>query len=247
MKTKLGKDLLKSYLRMVLAQKQDFDIYSVLRSYSQPSKPVDEADLSYILRKDPDVYKASDLDDVSDMISYEFQMYDENGNTDAYRFAIYILKFSPDKPKEIHDINVDVDGRDMDLKKEEIASLINQGKANKYVAGVEKKDDKSEPFNYEALGIEAPQAKMEYVIGYDDKSNSIKPYHQINEIKNEYSGYTKLLAKKVGEYNKSVADKIGKEVGGEAGAMGAAPAGGLAGMPPPPMGGGMPGAPPMPI
>lgn len=242
MEIKLATQLMKSYLRKVLAQENSYDIYKVLRSYSSPKKPIDESNISYFLRKDPDVYKASDIDDVSDMAPYTFTMLDEDGNSSEYRFAVYRLNFTPEKANEINDVNVDVDGRDMDLKKDEIINLISQGKANKYIGGVESKDDKSKPFAYDVLGIEAPEAKMEYVIVYDDKTNSIRPRHQINEIQGEYSGYTKILTKKVAEYNKSLADKITVE---NPPAAGAPPAGAPPMPPPPPMGGMGGGMPPM--
>jgi len=244
--TKLAKSLLRDMLKTKLAQEIVQEsrfprMQDVLRQYSRPVEPVESSSLSVLLADDPDIYRAASRADVSAEIApYEFVLLDEQGNKHRYRFAVYKLMFQPVEPDHIKDSNADVKGREIRLQKEQIEDMVRQGKADKFVAGIESLEDATEKFDYDTLGIVPPDSKPSFMMEYDDEFNTVMPINQMGAIQMDYKKYVEELDSVVQQFSQKIAERINQEYGEEQ------PGGGM-GMgaspleaPPAPMGGGMP-------
>ena len=234
MKTILAKDLFKAQLKTSFAQAlvndDDMDVLSFLRMFSAPEKPIVASKLPYFVLEDPDLNSATDINDVSNIASikgdnnpYEFTLYDDEGGRTNYQFSVYRFEFKP-AVKEINDSVVNVKGRSISLAGSEIQSLLMQGKADKFVAGVIKKDNLSEKFNYDMIGLNSPEAKKAFKDEFSDKTNSVQFENQVDQVRGDFQKYVSDLSKAVDKYNNDIVQKIqAKAPPPSAGAAGAAP------------------------
>jgi len=252
---KIAWSVLKSCLKTSLAQAVVSGmegtvpkIHDLLRDMASGNKSLNKGGLSYIVTSDKDFDKAAEVIDMnkdsqwSASAPYEFTLYDDKGRSSKYRFAIYKLVFRPsEEPEAVIDSVADVKGNVIDVKKDEIAKMLAQGKGDKFVAGVENTEDVNERFNYDMLGAAPPESKKAFVIDYDSDTKQIKETNQMNAIQGDYQNYVSDLKTKVEIYNQKISDKLNQE---HPPATPAVPEGGM-----PPMGGAPApgGMPPMPI
>ena len=143
MKTILAKDLFKAQLKTSFAQAlvndDDMDVLSFLRMFSAPEKPIVASKLPYFVLEDPDLNSATDINDVSNIVSikgdnnpYEFTLYDDEGGRTNYQFSVYRFEFKP-AVKEINDSVVNVKGRSISLAGSEIQSFLIHQKQKKHL------------------------------------------------------------------------------------------------------------------
>ena len=243
---KIAWSMLKSCLKTSLAQavlggeiKSISKIHDLLRSFSPENKTMNAAGLSSIVTEDKDFKKASEIVDMNKdnklaaAAPFEFELYDKKGKSVPYRFAVYKMSFkAPEEDDKVSDSIADVKGKVMDVKKDEILEMLRQGKADKFVAGIENKEDPNARFNYDLIGIQPPEAKKAFVIGYDPQTRRLKETNQMTAIQTDYNNYVNELKTKVEDYNFQISDKLNQKYPPVPPAM---PPGGA--MPPPLMGG----------
>ena len=246
---RLALDMLKASCATKLARKMIDEgipeIHKLLRQFAKPSLGRDKSDLSYIVAQDSDVNKATSITDMSaddTQSAYEFQLYDKEGVVKNYKFAVYKLSFEPDDSEKIRNSLAEVKGELVDLSKEEISQILGQGKADKFVAGIENTEDTSEKFNYTLLGLEPPESKPSFVLDYDSDGKNVSTTNQMSAVKGDYANYVEQLKIKVDKYNQDMSGEINQKQMPEGSAVPPPPGG----MPPPPMDMGG-GTPPMPM
>ena len=248
---KIALDILSDYIstdlgRTVLAYHSIPNIHKVLRKFAQPGIE-STSGVSYIVSGDPDLGHASAIVDVSaseaeaddplSMPFYEFELSDDKGTKKSYKFVVYRLKFKPIEKSEIDNQLVNIDGDVKQLSAEDIYRFLEMGQADKFVAGVENKEDSTERFNYSLLHLEIPVAKKAFVLE-DDGNGKVRPQSQIQAVTKDYSNYLSILKSKVSEYNTDIGFRITKRLQDKK-LLDEPPA------PPAPPGGAMPGMPPM--
>jgi len=223
MKTKLAKSLLPSIFKtklahfMLKAEDDEMpDIMSLLRSYSTPKSERNVNSESYIVNGDPDSKLAADIKDESNKanpdnktLPYMFELLKEDRTKEQYRLAVYKLIFEPTNIDMIQDSPANVGGHMMKMDSGYVANLLNQGKANKYLVGIEKVSNKQEGFKCEDFGInEWKKPISEFVLSFDSKKNGLKEDSQEDEFVKDLENYVESIKGAVQKYNEEMKQKI---------------------------------------